>query len=174
MKSSTDVQGAHGLRPRKSLTGRSGRSAFDADSVAHFWSKVDRRGPNDCWLWTASLSNGYGQIRLAGRSYLAHRLSYERAHGPGSAAGLVVRHKCDVRRCCNSAHLEIGTIADNVADRVARGRSAAKLTPEQARDIATCGGRQADVAARFRITQGAVSLIRRGRIWAHVTGLVPA
>lgn len=56
--------------------------------------------------------------------------------------GFVVRHKCDNPRCINPAHLEIGTVQDNVDDRVSRGRGAiranqgrAVLTEEQVSEI---------------------------------------
>jgi hypothetical protein len=71
-----------------------------------FWVKVDKNGPNGCWLWTASLStNGYGQISVANRPVFAHRLSYEMLVGP-IPKGLELDHLCRVRHCCNPAHLE--------------------------------------------------------------------
>lgn len=148
-----------------------GPRPFSGEVCARFWSKVDKGDGSGCWLWVASTTSGYGQIGVDGDVLLAHRIAYEMTHGIGSAAGLVVRHRCDVRRCCRPDHLVIGTNADNVADRVERGRSASKLTPEQAREIATCGGRQSAVAARFGVTQGTVSQIRNGRTWSHVTGI---
>src|SRR5262249_15790731 len=37
-----------------------------------FWHKVDKQGPNGCWLWTGTrLSNGYGVISIKGRSVRA-------------------------------------------------------------------------------------------------------
>jgi hypothetical protein len=44
-------------------------------------------------------------------------------HGP-IAEGVVIRHSCDNRPCCEPLHLLSGTHADNVQDRVARGRTA--------------------------------------------------
>jgi len=33
--------------------------------VARFWSKVDKRGPDDCWEWNAhKYPNGYGLFRM--------------------------------------------------------------------------------------------------------------
>lgn len=91
------------------------------------WSKVIKKGPDDCWLWTAFCQpDGHGLIRLfgkRGRNYRAHRVAYIITYGD-VAPDIVVRHTCDTPACCNPAHLVLGTHADNVADRVARGRSA--------------------------------------------------
>jgi len=87
-----------------------------------FWPKVDRRAPGECWLWTGSRSpQGYGQISQAGeRPELAHRVAWALAFGP--PGGLSVCHHCDVRTCCNPAHLFLGTARDNALDMVAKGR----------------------------------------------------
>ena len=66
-------------------------------------------------------NNGYVYLTVAGKKVYAHRHAYEQAHGP-IPAGLVVRHKCDNRRCINPDHLEVGTNADNTQDMMTRGR----------------------------------------------------
>lgn len=77
---------------------------------------------NGCWGWSSSKSAyGYGWVRHGDRTLLAHRAAYEVANGP-IPAGMVVRHSCDTPECTNPAHLLLGTHADNVADKVARGR----------------------------------------------------
>lgn len=90
-----------------------------------FWSKVDVRGPNDCWEWNAHRDkNGYGAIRIGGAGTprkRAHRFAYESKYG-AIADGLIVRHKCDNPPCCNPDHLEVGTTKDNAWDKVKRGR----------------------------------------------------
>lgn len=87
-----------------------------------FWSKVDRRGPDECWLWLASiLNNGYGCFSSEW-SNLAHRVAWELVCGP-IPAGLCVLHRCDVKLCVNPAHLWLGTKADNNADCRAKKRN---------------------------------------------------
>lgn len=82
-----------------------------------FWAKVDRKGPDDCWLWQAALQpNGYGTIGSGGKYGLhvrAHRVSYELAHGP-VPDGHVIDHLCRVRSCVNPAHLEAVSTRENL------------------------------------------------------------
>lgn len=50
--------------------------------LERFWSKVDKGAPDDCWLWTGTISNKYGQFTSrSGNRYLAHRVSYAIANG---------------------------------------------------------------------------------------------
>ena len=90
-----------------------------------FRAKVDERGDDECWLWCgARTKDGYG-ILSAGRRgdppLRAHRVAYELHYGP-VPEGLHVLHTCDNPPCCNPAHLYAGTNAQNIADKVARGR----------------------------------------------------
>jgi hypothetical protein len=93
-----------------------------------FWGKVDKAlglGPNgECWEWRGALDpGGYGRAAINNRTVSAHRTSYVITKG-AIPKGLVVRHTCDNPKCVNPLHLELGTIIQNAADMVARGRSA--------------------------------------------------
>jgi SAM-dependent methyltransferase len=49
-----------------------------------FWSKVDRRGPDECWPWVgARLESGYGRFKLSNQRKLvpAHRFAWELENG---------------------------------------------------------------------------------------------
>jgi len=89
-----------------------------------FWRKVDRRGPDECWPWTGGKTPcGYGLIRSSGHGHLrqTHRVSWILANG-SIPRGMCVLHSCDNPPCCNPAHLWLGTHAENMADRDAKGR----------------------------------------------------
>lgn len=72
-------------------------------SVDRFWEKVNKT--DTCWLWTASLAQGYGQAWVGGRRVYAHRYAYESIVGP-IQHGLELDHLCRIRHCVNPQHLE--------------------------------------------------------------------
>lgn len=82
-------------------------------------SKIIPEPNSGCWLWTASLVKGYGQIKLGrsrsgkSRNYPAHRLVYEFYFGPVADA-LVLDHRCRIRSCVNPNHLETVTNRINI------------------------------------------------------------
>ena len=129
-----------------------------------------------CWLWRRGKnSGGYGSVNHDGTTHPASRVAYIIAFGK-IPDGLLVRHKCDVRDCCNPFHLELGTHQDNVNDRVARGRGGwvrsedsphAKLTREAVAYIRANPDKllQRELAAKFGVTQGLVSKVKLGRTW---------
>ncbi len=102
------------------------QTAIIARSPAEkFWSRVDRRGPDECWPWRPKVnSHGYGSFRVDGKVTKAHRFSFELHKGP-IPDGLTVDHachnqtdcpgwpNCPHRRCVNPAHLEAVSHAEN-------------------------------------------------------------
>lgn len=76
-----------------------------------FWPKVEKS--DQCWNWTASTDgHGYGQLRVGGRLYLAHRLAYLLGHAVDPGA-MQVDHRCFNPLCVNPSHLRLASIKSN-------------------------------------------------------------
>ena len=143
--------------------------------IQRFWSKVDRRGPDDCWEWLGGRDGfGYGRFCFKGKETLAHRAAWQLEKGP-IPAGMCVCHSCDNPPCANPAHLFLGTQSENHADMVRKGRIArgekngmTKITAAQVTELCeryAAGETQTALAAEFGVTQPAVSyaILHRGK-----------
>lgn len=132
---------------------------------------------NGCFIVTSHAvdNHGYPILSHNKRQYRAHQLIYSECYGD-IPVGHVVRHKCDNRLCANPEHLESGTPQQNVEDRVNRGRgghgmAGAKVTPCKVREIRRSvaqGATQKEIAERYKLSKGTVSLIVRGITWKEV------
>lgn len=77
-------------------------------------SKIERVPEAGCWIWMASCdADGYGRIRVAGRTAYAHRVYYELVFGV-VLMGFELDHLCRVRCCVNPYHLEQVTHKENM------------------------------------------------------------
>lgn len=147
-----------------------GRLVFQTDGCIVFVGSRDRRG--------------YGRFRVGSakdgsrKLVKAHRLAFYLAHG---WLPIVVRHSCDNPACCNVSHLLAGTQLDNMVDMDERGRRNAQgatgiknrhavLREEDVRAIRGLlpSFTNVEIATRFGVNHGTISLIRRGKTWTHV------
>ena len=147
---------------------------------ALFWAKVDKRGPDECWNWTAGLfKTGYGKFNMDGKLRRAHRVSWEFANGRPAPDDLMICHTCDNRACVNPAHLFLGTRSDNMKDAVKKGRAkglppgeshpSARLTVEQVREIrAVTNPDRQELARKYGVTPVHIDQIRARLKWKHV------
>lgn len=132
------------------VIGNPGRPANTPDVL---WEKVDIKQPHECWPWKGYRNeDGYGRTWINDKGYYAHRVIFNLVHpnvielsAPKSThdQGFLL-HTCDNPSCCNPSHLFVGTHADNMADKVKKGRSPnfsgdngprCKLTMVQANEI---------------------------------------
>lgn len=145
--------------------------------------------PNErgCVLWLSYCRpDGYGEVHHDGRLWRVHRLSWTLRNGP-IPAGKVLCHRCDVPACRADDHLFLGTHADNVADKIAKGRHfhgeamallqrgeknrSAKISEADALAIRSARGLQREIAEQYGISQSAVSLIKLGKNWSHLSSV---
>lgn len=163
---------------------------FTAD---HFWSRMNKDTTTECWEWTGAItSGGYGNLALNGVNVQAHRVAYYLAYGGiklntkfaqvgwAKRYKMFVLHRCDNRKCCNPAHLFLGSMRTNLLDAYKKGRKVqprsehanAKLTAAQVRDIRVRymrdSLRQVDLAKEFGVSQRAISLIVRNETYKDI------
>jgi hypothetical protein len=132
-----------------------------------------------CWLWTGHTRGEmrYGAFWLDGRTTTAHRAAFT-LFVSDIPAGQQVLHRCDEPKCVRPDHLFLGTQADNMADKAAKGRChdqrgershTAKLSRAQVADIKAkylAGGvSQRALAASYKVSQRTVSDLLRGVCW---------
>jgi hypothetical protein len=148
---------------------------FTPKEVNRFWSHVVRsEGVDACWLRTHALRhNGYGQYAAGGKNWRTHRFAWTVTNGP-VPDDMLVCHTCHVRRCCNPAHLYVGTPKDNTADMMALGRHNrphAVFSDDEVREIrrrVAAGELKKDVARSYGVWPTVVGRIVNGRSYRHV------
>lgn len=136
---------------------------------------VDRSaGADACWPWLGRRNRGgYGQIDFRRKPLGAHRVALELSLGRPLDAAECACHRCDVPGCVNPAHLFAGSIQDNNADCMTKGRHArgqqlptAKLTDAQVDEIRcrrAAGETGTALSVAFKVSSGLVYAIEHGR-----------
>lgn len=90
-------------------------------------SKIAIEDESGCWLWLASLRDGYGQVRSGSTVRSAHVVVYELLVGAVDV-GMELDHLCRVRHCVNPVHLEQVVHRTNVLRGDAAAASNARKT----------------------------------------------
>lgn len=92
------------------------------DAVRRILSRIEPDTAGGCWLWPGCLNpSGYPAVGIQRVPYGAHRVMYTSTVGK-IPDGALVLHRCDVRQCCNPAHLFVGAHQDNTDDARRKGR----------------------------------------------------
>lgn len=160
----------------------------DKTAIERLMSKINVT--NGCWEWKGSLSDkDYGRMRINGKKFLAHRVSYMLFKGK-IPDGLFILHECDNHRCVNPKHLHLGTAKENLHEAIQRGRALignlnpmmmypkrgetnnnVKLTEVQVKEIIQLvnnGVNHKEIAAKFGVSSGNISSIKNNKSWKHL------
>lgn len=148
---------------------------YIADARTYIETRIERIPESGCWIWMKGLtSEGYGQTWRHDGENFAHRLAYRTFIGP-IPIGLFVCHTCDVKPCCNPAHLFIGTSDDNIADMLNKERNArgekngnAVLNERQVLAIRVDPRDGETIARSYGITRTQVARIKHRISWKHI------
>jgi HNH endonuclease len=156
-----------------------------------FCDKVEAVTESGCWIWLGALDRktGYGLFYFERKQQFAHRVSYELFRGK-IPESLFVLHRCDVECCVNPNHLFLGTHADNMADRNAKGRQARgrthgsvtvpdalprgmdhwkrKLTDDDVRAIRASSLTQSALARLYPVSVQQIHRIVHRQLWTHL------
>jgi len=104
--------------------------------LKRFWSKVNRKGPDECWEWIGTLKKpqGYGFFYICqengiDRNMYAHRFIFQYLNGPVGTMQYVCHH-CDNPKCVNPKHLFLGDAKANWDDMWAKKRHYHQTKPE--------------------------------------------
>ena len=148
-----------------------------------FWDRVEKHvviNENGCHIFNGCRNhNGYGRINKDGKNVFVHREVF-RKHNPEIEMTGVIMHTCDIPNCVNPEHLKHGTVADNVADMVAKGRRVTVKGSNQPDaklhegDIPAIRLRLqtnescTTIARDYNVSASAIRSIEKGRTWTHV------
>lgn len=80
-----------------------------------FWSNVAWTNSElECWPWKGKPdSRGYPRMRVFDKKIRGHRIAWAIHHGEDPPGDSVIDHTCGNRMCCNPAHLECVSQAEN-------------------------------------------------------------
>jgi hypothetical protein len=141
---------------------------------ARFWKKVQKKECG-CWEWTGSTGNGgHGLFRIGDKLFLTHKLALLWS-GRKIPTGAVIRHLCNNPLCCRISHLLIGSVQENVRDRVKGDRSAKGQNNGKAilknkdiqkiRRLKERGLSETEIGIIFGVSRSAINHILNSRSW---------
>lgn len=90
------------------------RCRYSGRTVSYYATNWEYDRATGCWNWLGSFNpGGYGQLRVDGHNYLAHRFVYWWARPAVDFSHLTLDHLCCNTACVNPYHLEPVTASEN-------------------------------------------------------------
>lgn len=129
--------------------------------------------------WITNLaknSDGYSQTSFQGKQIFTHQLALECKLMEKKPKGLVTRHKCKEKSCCNPDCLEFGTMKENSKDKNRDGTDSrgekhhnASVTNKIAKQIREYDRKVSHVECSkiFGVSYGVVQKIRNGKTYVE-------
>jgi hypothetical protein len=142
-------------------------------------TRLIKKEKNGCWNFTGCDVEGYGKIKIDGKQWRAHRLSWT-LHVGDIPEGMDVLHKCvGNRACCNPEHLYLGTVRENARDRMDQGRQhdrsgekcpTHKLTERDVIEIRSrrWTARAAELASQYNVGKQTIWQVWLSINWKHL------
>lgn len=164
---------------------------YTPKDIERFNAKINKNGNvpahcpelGPCWEWTAyKLKTRYGYFSYKhAKAKYAHRVAYEMTFGE-IPEGLLVLHKCDNPSCVRPSHLFVGTIQDNIADKILKNRHRSgegvpnhKLTEMDVLIIrqryAEGGITHQQLADEFKVSESTIGMLLLNKTWKSLSNL---
>jgi hypothetical protein len=156
---------------------RHGNAEYEPPNFEQRFKKYVNKQDDGCWLWTGAVTKGYGKFRMGKTNMNAQRAAWVLFKKDTNIKGKVICHTCDVPLCVNPDHLFIGTVKDNVKDKIEKGRARtavgieqpnAKLDDDKVRQIRAGVMTIRGMAKHFGVSLSIIKEIRNGKRWKHV------
>ena len=122
-----------------------------------------------CLVWNGMCHAGYGSVQIGRDQRRVHKIVAEAKIGLG-LPGMVIRHTCDNRACCNPAHLVWGTMQENALDRELRSPRNPRsiFTAREVlriRDRCDAGENMSEIARELDVTRSTIQAIGSRKTW---------
>lgn len=145
--------------------------------MARFLGFIGRPAANGCMPWLGGIGRrGYGRFWHGSgcsiaKTKTASRLAWTIFKGEVIPSSLLACHHCDNPPCVNVEHIFIGTDADNVNDKVSKGRQPTILTPalvHEIRKLRRQGMGPDAISKTIGVTADSAYNVFSGRRWSHL------
>lgn len=149
--------------------------------IGYFFDRSIPEPNSGCWIWlNADGAQGYGRMRVNGKTRNAHRAAYEIANDTILTSDIDVCHRCDTPACVNPDHLFAGTRKENMEDCARKNRIRpptplmgdespnSKLTEDDVRAIRADNRSNRALARHYGLDKGTIAAVRKRLTWRHI------